>query len=120
MKRILITASRVWASYKLMRRAIVAHGPAIVVHGDCRGGDKMAARIARSLGWPAEPHPADWSRGLGAGFDRNQDMVDLGADVCLAFPMPGSRGTWDCVRRARLAGIQVVVVEDTINRNGQV
>jgi hypothetical protein len=34
-------------------------------------------------------------------------MVDLGADLCLAFPMPRSRGTWDCVRRAKKAGIVV-------------
>ncbi|MFE3052289.1 SLOG family protein [Nocardia sp. NPDC059239] len=73
----------------------------------------------------AEPHPADWERDCDsdcrhqprrkngrlycpmAGNLRNQDMVDLGADGCLGFPLPGSRGTRDCMRRARAAGIRV-------------
>lgn len=43
-----------------------------------------------------------------AGLVRNQLMVDLGADICLAFPLPGSRGTWDCMGRAEAAGIKVI------------
>ena len=35
-------------------------------------------------------------------------MVDLGADVCLAFPLGESRGTRDCMRRASEAGIPVI------------
>jgi len=40
-----------------------------------------------------------------AGTYRNQRMVDLGADVVLAFP--GGTGTADLCRRARAAGIDV-------------
>jgi hypothetical protein len=36
-------------------------------------------------------------------------MVSLGADICLAFPQPGSKGTWDCARKAADAGIPVVL-----------
>jgi hypothetical protein len=32
-------------------------------------------------------------------------MVSLGADLCLGFPGPGSKGTWDCLRKAVDAGI---------------
>lgn len=35
-------------------------------------------------------------------------MVDLGADLCLAFPLPDSRGTKDCMARAKKAGIKVI------------
>jgi hypothetical protein len=36
-------------------------------------------------------------------------MVGLGADLCLAFPLPGSTGTPHCVGLARAAGIPVRV-----------
>ena len=42
-----------------------------------------------------------------AGHARNQDMADLGADVCLAFPTKNSRGTLDMIKRAEAAGIAV-------------
>lgn len=52
-----------------------------------------------------------------AGHRRNQEMVDvlvamrkLGHRVhCIGFPFPGQRagGTHDCMRRARVAGIEV-------------
>ena len=57
-----------------------------------------------------ETHPADWStHGRAAGPIRNQQMVDRGADICLAFPTSSSIGTWDCVRRAKAAGIPVEI-----------
>jgi hypothetical protein len=34
-------------------------------------------------------------------------MVALGADICLAFPGPGSIGTWHCIKAAANAGIPV-------------
>jgi hypothetical protein len=35
-------------------------------------------------------------------------MASLGAKLCLAFPRKGgSRGTWDCIRKAADAGIPV-------------
>lgn len=115
--RVLITGDRNHTNYDLIESALMtvweaSHRPEffIVVHGDATGADTLAAAAASQHGWPVEPHPADWDRfGRGAGHKRNQEMVDLGADLCLAFPMPGSRGTWDCVRRARLASIPVRV-----------
>jgi hypothetical protein len=60
---------------------------------------------------PPEPYPADWSFGKSGGPVRNQKMVDAGADVCLAFPLPDSTGTVDCMERARIAGIPTLVFE---------
>lgn len=39
---------------------------------------------------------------------RNQHMVNLGADVCLAFATRWASGTGMCARMARKAGILVV------------
>jgi len=84
----------------------------ILVHGDAsRGADRMARDFAQAMWWlQEEAHPADWSWGSPtAGHERNQAMVDLGADVCLAFIQGESRGTRDCIKRARQAGIPVIV-----------
>jgi hypothetical protein len=74
----------------------------------------------------AEPHPADWDRACdpacrhrprrrgepcrSAGPLRNQHMVDLGADLCVAAPLGGSRGTRDCMARAAAEHIPVRVI----------
>lgn len=84
-----------------------------LIHGAAPGADALSGDIwGRVMGLPVEVHPADWHiHGRHAGPLRNQVMVDLGADGCLAMPESGSRGTWDCVRRAEVAGIPVRVVE---------
>lgn len=115
--RILVTGSRNWTDRDAVFNALTdvltecGHpADAVVVHGACpTGADRMADEIwSGFLGYPVERHPADWSRfGRGAGPRRNQEMVDLGADLCLAFLVPGSRGTADCVTRAERAGIPV-------------
>ena len=100
-----------------------------VVHGAAPGADSLAdlwAVANQGLGVIAEPHPAVWEvcaaeclpghrrpRRDGseycptAGHRRNQVMVDLGAAVCLGFPLGRAAGTRDCMRRAWSAGIQV-------------
>lgn len=110
-----MTGSRDWTNWKVMGDALTAqireHGPCMFVHGaNPRGADAFVDSLCRGLSHATvERHPADWKLGKIAGHLRNQQMVDLGADACLAFPMPGSRGTWDCVRRAEAAGIPVKV-----------
>jgi len=88
-------------------------GDFVVVHGDARGADTLADRWAKAtheidVRVHPEARPADWDQyGKLAGNVRNQEMVNLGADICLAFPLFGSRGTRDCMKRAKAAGIEV-------------
>lgn len=80
----------------------------IVVHGAARGADTLAAQYAETHYYAVEPHPADWEGfGKRAGHVRNAEMVLLGADICLAFPHPSSKGTLDCIDQAWRAGIPV-------------
>lgn len=83
--------------------------PIVIVQGECpNGGVDLAAKqwAEQADGATSEGHPADWERhGKSAGPIRNSYMVSLGADLCLAFPATGSRGTWDCIRKAVDAGI---------------
>lgn len=80
----------------------------VLVHGQCPYGgvDLWAEQWAIARGFRYEPHPAKWDQfGEAAGGIRNTEMVELGADVCLGFPGPNSRGTIDCMKKARRAGI---------------
>jgi hypothetical protein len=88
----------------------------VVVHGGARGADSMAEQWARQIGVRTEVHRANWKRdGMRGGFKRNEEMVNLGADRCLAFGMPCDKhpsqpphithGTDHCLRLATNAGI---------------
>lgn len=101
-----------------------------VIHGNNpRGADAMADYWAREMaqyGVLVEPVDADWNRDCDkecthrprvradgsrycpvAGNYRNQKMVDMGPEICLAFLTPEARGTRDCASRAERAGIEV-------------
>lgn len=120
--RVLVTGSRdwltpdvVWAALNdCVHQALLAGRRLVVVHGDCpRGADAHAALWAAVAGQftdrvTEERHPADWrQQGKAAGYRRNAEMVQLGADVCLAFIRDGSRGASHTARLAEAAGITV-------------
>ena len=113
--RVLVTGSRDWQDWDTIREVLqsIDHGETerILIHGEARGADFIAAEIARALGWQVWSYPADWeAHGKGAGPIRNQQMLDEGQpDLVMAFPLPQSRGTWDMVRRAEWAGVKVKV-----------
>jgi hypothetical protein len=80
-----------------------------LIVGDASGADEMALLWARDRAVDVELHRADWKKhGKAAGPIRNQQMVDAGADVVLAFPFGESRGTRHCMKAANAAGILVV------------
>ena len=84
----------------------------VIIEGGARGADAIAHEHAIDMGYVVETYPANWDKyGKKAGGIRNQQMIDDGADICLAFPLEGSIGTYDCVRRAKKSGIHTVVVK---------
>lgn len=114
MYRILITGSRDWTDEKAIFNAITEEvfGKDVtqitLIHGAARGADSIADKVARFYNLHVEVYPADWqAHGKAAGPIRNQQMIDLGADVCLAFPKGESRGTRHCMKQAKKAGITV-------------
>lgn len=114
-KVVLVTGSRDWTRQDIIFNALQEHlGDhvlGIVRHGGCpTGADKMADNwVALQPGIAVDLVPANW-HGLGrrAGPIRNKQMVNLGADICLAFPLGESRGTRGCMRLAKEAGIEVL------------
>lgn len=114
MKRLLITGSRDWTNATQMSEVlrdvwtlVFNRNPeTILVHGAARGADRLAKAIWEKRGLPTEPHPAKWKLyGKRAGRLRNEEMVSLGADFCVAFLRPESIGTKHCLKIAREAGI---------------
>lgn len=120
--RVLVTGSRDWEDRRTIDDTLTALAAAntfhnrttVIVHGACpTGPDAMADDWAR---WHAqrsplvefERHRANWQlNGKRAGFIRNANMVNLGADVCLAFIKDGSRGASHTAALAEQAGIPV-------------
>lgn len=108
----------------------------VIVHGACKSGadshadtwgrwhEKNSAIIevrveAHPAGWdqPCRPQcqpghrrvdPRGWDVCPAAGFYRNENMVHLGADLCLAFIADESKGASHCARYAEAQGLTVV------------
>lgn len=116
--RILITGSRNFNNTSAMLQIFksiaytISNTNVTLIHGNARGADRLAGKLAHDLGWTVEVHPADWKKyGRKAGPIRNQEMVNTGANICLAFPVGESRGTRHCITAAQKAGINTIIVE---------
>lgn len=133
--RILVTGSREWtdtgAIFNALLNAAKQESNVTLVHGGAKGADFIANRWAEHFQWTIEEHPANWDscgpdcddshkrvRYDGtkycprSGFIRNAEMVNLGADICLAFYKGTSKGTDMCAKLAEKAGIKVLRVMD--------
>lgn len=110
--RILITGSRTWIDEVTINLALMdAHAEypgATMVSGGCPSGADGICELVWRMCWglPVELHEADWQEhGKRAGFIRNAEMVNLGADLCLAFIKGGSRWATHTADLAEKAGI---------------
>lgn len=113
-KRVLVCGDREWVDTDavMMKRLAKLPLSAVVIHGACRGADRCAGTIALGYSMAIETYPADWKRyGKGAGPIRNQQMLDTGIDLVLAFhnDIENSSGTADMVARATSFGIPVEI-----------
>ena len=119
--RLLITGSRDWEDITVINRELYAwwesvgcDRDAVLVHGGARGADKLAASIWARQGLWVEEYVAEWERwGKRAGYIRNAEMVNDGADACLAFIRNGSRGATMCASLASAAEIPTKILSQT-------
>jgi hypothetical protein len=104
--RVLVCGSRGWEDHQAIRDSVERLPPGtVVVHGNARGADLIAAHYAGAMGFEVEAHPVDWSRGRHAGLDRNIEMLDSGVDLVVAFQLNLSSGTQHTINEARRRGI---------------
>lgn len=110
--RLLICGGRDFADRAMFARAMTLQclhrRPTVIIEGGARGADALAREWAKHRGVENETYPADWkAHGRAAGPMRNQRMLEIGRpDMVMAFP--GGPGTADMVRRAEVAGVQVI------------
>lgn len=145
-RRVLVTGSRDWTDWRTIGEALTWARPTVVVHGSCYpqidpatgrrpwvSADYLAHLWCGRHGIPDEPHPANWEAlGARAGLLRNAAMVNLGADLCLAFVSPCTRrdcrlpqphtshGTAHCIALAEKAGIPVRRFEQRYRESGRI
>lgn len=120
--KVLICGSRDWTDvHPILRELRELPSDVTVIHGDARGADRLAGSVADGIGLKVISVPAEWNRyGRGAGPVRNQKMLDMGPDLVVAFPVRGSRGTMDMIRRALRKGVKVRVYDEAMHECKQV
>lgn len=111
-----IVGSRDFTNYRALEKFILSHLSLSqitgVVSGGARGADTLAEQFADRHNLPVKVYPADWKKfGKAAGIIRNDDIVK-DSDVLFAFPLKGSVGTFDSIRKAYKKKIKVYVYTD--------
>jgi hypothetical protein len=107
----LVCGDRNWADgarIKQVLEAMSADYDLTVIDGAANGADSLASAAASELGLKNERYPAAWKQlGKRAGPIRNQEMLDSGVDMVLAFHpnLDESKGTRDMVARAQKKGV---------------
>lgn len=113
--RVVVTGSREWGDFRAVQETLhdvlLKQGEFLLGVGDCpTGADAIATRwAAYHLAWPVSVFHAPWAkRSKAAGMIRNHFMIDMFQPaLVLAFPLPQSRGTVDCMKYAASKGIEV-------------
>ena len=111
--KLIIAGSRTFTDYQLLKRTLdkllINKTDIEIVSGAARGADKLGERYAAEHGYKLTHFPADWSKGKGAGFIRNNEMA-LYADALVAFWDGLSRGTAMMIELAKGKNLLVRVV----------
>lgn len=82
-----------------------------LIHGAARGADTFSEEWAKLRGISSTAYPANWNLyGKAAGIIRNEQMLDQGPNLILAFP--GGRGTAHMTSIGKRAGVPVYEVKE--------
>lgn len=119
--RVLVCGSRYWVNKKAIQFVLVCLNDIApidtVIEGEAKGADRLAAEVARELGFTVLSYPAKWSEfGPPAGTIRNKQMIDEGKpNIIVAFHndiVHGSRGTKHMITQAKRENIPYLVCSE--------
>ncbi len=118
---VLVTGSRNWTEVRPIVECLAAHPKGtILIHGGCRGADKLAAAEAKQQGYIIWELPYfEDEQGKEA---RNASMVyvasslrEMGHKVtCYAWPLEDSVGTFKCMRQMRERALRIANWGDVV------
>jgi hypothetical protein len=104
--KVLVCGDRNWEDEELIQQ-IFNTMPSLsaIVHGNCRGADKLAGKVASRMGIEVFPIPAQWKKyGKKAGPIRNSQMLEEHPDIRLIVALhddiDSSKGTSDMILKA--------------------
>ena len=103
---LLICGGRKFINYDTLDQSIkgLPQRPTMIIHSGASGADKLAKQWAEMNQIHCAEIPALWKQfGNSAGPHRNDAMLLLKPDICLA--MPGGTGTADMMSKCGVAGI---------------
>lgn len=110
MRHVIVTGSRRWSDRSAIWDALDRCDVELLIHGNAAGADTIADG-AEANGVPCARMPAWWKAyNREAGPVRNNWMLRFFPEaIVLAFPLPCSVGTVDCIKQARECGRTVFV-----------
>lgn len=116
-ERILICGDRNYQNEKIIYNVIKEFDKdTVIIHGNCRGVDKLAGKVGENLGMKIEVYDADWNRyGKGAGPIRNKQMLVQGKPtLVIAFHKnyENSKGTKNMIKQANNDGLFIILYDD--------
>ena len=108
--RVLVTGDRDWTDLVvILDRLSELPSGTVIIHGACRGADKLAGEAAQLLGFSIIEYPAEWGKyGRAAGPIRNRQMLEEGQpNLVLGFHdnISESKGTKNVLAISEKAGI---------------
>ena len=113
-KRVLVCGSRKFNNLQLMLDTLKGmdfDDQITLISGMAKGADNMALNLWKMVGLPVIECPANWNKyGRSAGMIRNQEMLDLGPELVIAFWDGVSHGTAHMIEIAKKADIPVIII----------
>lgn len=105
-----VVGSRSYDNYQEMLEYIELLDPDILVSGGAKGADKLAEKVADTLGIDIIVYPAKWDTyGKSAGYIRNTKIVE-NSEHLIAFWDGKSKGTKHSIDLARKNNVPVTII----------
>jgi hypothetical protein len=121
---VVVTGGRDWSDKSLLYTSLDGlhgrYGVTAVIHGASGHADALSGAWAQERGIMEVGLPYASAYGKTGGSVRNGSMLDVGQALSVAtgetllvvaFPTPASRGTWNCVTKAKQRGLNIRIVE---------
>ena len=112
-KKVIVAGGRSFNDYELMKKKLdyfFSNMNPTIVCGEARGADSLGKKYALENKLKVESYLADWSKGKGAGYQRNEKMAEV-ADCLIAFWDGKSSGTKHMIETMKKLGKPVRVVK---------